>query len=106
MESENVTKIESVSVSERSTTGPIGVRVPFVTECMKGQVCLHFFYSNTGVKTKYGVFVTLIKKIVFFSSVLWICITLLLILMRFITLMRIQLWIRIWIDTDPDAIQI
>jgi hypothetical protein len=43
MESENVTKIESVSVSERSTTGPIGVRVPFVTECMKGQVCLHFF---------------------------------------------------------------
>ena len=28
------------------------------------------------------------------------------ILMRFITLMRIQLWIRIWIDTDPDAIQI
>jgi hypothetical protein len=38
--------------------------------------------------------------------VLWIRITCLLILMRFITLMRIQLWIRIWIDADPDAIQI
>ncbi len=45
----------------------------------------------------------IIKKI---SVVLWIRITCLLILMRFITLMRIQLWIRIWIDTDPDAIQI